>query len=116
MTQATKQPETALEGCCPAPFSSPLGRGKAEELARLFAALADPVRLRLVSLLASAPDGEVCACHLVTPLGRSQPTVSHHLRVLTEAGLIVGRRRGRWIWYSLVRERIDSIRAALATA
>ena len=76
--------------------------------------LADPARLRVLSLLASASGGEVCACDLVAPVGRSQPTVSHHLKVLTEAGLIVGDKRGRWIWYRAIPERLAQLRAALA--
>jgi len=64
-----------------------------------FAALSDPVRLRLLSLIGSAPDGEVCACDLVGPIGKSQPTVSHHLRILHEAGLVSREKRGVWVWY-----------------
>ena len=73
--------------CCPAVLSSPLSEGQAVTLARDFAVLADPVRLRLLSMLASAPTGEACVCELVEPLDRSQPTVSHHLKILSEAGL-----------------------------
>ena len=83
-------------------------------LARGFAALADPARLRLLSLLAAADAGEVCACDFVEPLGKSQPTVSHHLKVLAEAGLIRGDKRGRWVWYSIVSEELDALRGALA--
>jgi ArsR family transcriptional regulator, arsenate/arsenite/antimonite-responsive transcriptional repressor len=82
-------------------------------LARGFAALADPTRLRLLNALASAESGEICACDFVEPMGKSQPTVSHHLRTLTEAGLIVGDKRGRWVWYSLVPERLEALRGAL---
>jgi ArsR family transcriptional regulator len=85
----------------------------AGELARSFAALADPARLRVLSLLASAEAGEVCACDLVEPVGRSQPTVSDHLKVLSEAGLIVGDKRGRWIWYRALPDRLAQLRAAL---
>ena len=73
-----------------------------------------PARLRILSLLGSAEAGEVCACDLVEPVGRAQPTVSHHLKVLSEAGLIVGDKRGRWIWYRTVPERLARLRAALA--
>ncbi len=99
------------EDCWPSMVTAPLSEGEAADLARGFAALADPVRLRLLSLLASAPTGEVCACELVEPLARSQPTVSHHLRVLTEAGLIRGDRRGRWVWYTVVPERLAALRS-----
>jgi ArsR family transcriptional regulator len=101
--------------CCAGLLTAPLGEADADQLAHAFAALADPGRLRLLSLLAAAPAGEVCACNLVEPLGKSQPTVSHHLKVLTEAGLIVGDKRGRWIWYRVVAERIQALRAALAS-
>lgn len=86
---------------------------EAAQLASAFAALADPVRLRLLSLIAAQPTGEVCACDLVEPLGRSQPTVSHHLRVLYEAGLVDRERRGTWVWYRVVRDRLDGLRRNL---
>jgi len=99
--------------CCPTIREAPLGETDAGDLARSFAALADPARLRILSLLASADAGEVCACDLVAPVGRSQPTVSHHLKVLTEAGLIIGEKRGRWIWYRVVPEQLGRLRDAL---
>jgi ArsR family transcriptional regulator len=76
--------------------------------------MADPGRLRLLSFLAAQPGAEACVCHLVEPLGLSQPTVSHHLRVLTEAGLLARERRGTWIFYRLVPERVEALRTALA--
>ena len=84
------------------------------ELAKGFAALADPARLRVISILAAAEGGEVCVCDFVEPLGKSQPTVSHHLKVLGEAGLVVGNRRGKWVWYSLVPGRSRSPSIGLA--
>ncbi len=78
-------------------------------------ALADPVRLRLVSLLSTADGGAVCACDLVEPVGKSQPTVSHHLKVLTEAGLVTSEKRGRNVWYAVVPAAVEALRAALAT-
>ena len=78
-----------------------------------FSALADPVRLRVLSILAAAPDGEVCVCDFVEPLGKSQPTVSHHLKVLSDAGLVKGERRGKWVWYSLNRDRLAELRATI---
>ncbi len=93
----------------------PLDEARARELAEAFAVLADPVRLRLLSLIASQPGGEVCACELAGPLGRSQPTVSHHLKVLFEAGLVDRERRGTWIWYRARAERLEPLRATLAT-
>ena len=99
--------------CCPTVSEAALSEADATELARSFAALSDPARLRILSLLASAAAGEVCACDLVEPVGRSQPTVSHHLKVLSEAGLIVGDKRGRWVWYLAVPERLAQLRGAL---
>lgn len=112
--QSTVVNGLAGEGCCPAVLSAPLSQEQAADLASDFAALADPVRLRLLSLLASAPAGEVCVCELVEPLHRSQPTVSHHLKILVDAGLISGEKRGRWVWYRVVPERLGRLRSVLA--
>ncbi len=103
----------ATEDCCPSVFSAPLGDARAQELAKGFAALSDPARLRVISILAAAEGGEVCVCDLVEPLGKSQPTVSHHLKVLSDAGLVVGDRRSKWVWYSVVPERLAELRDAL---
>ncbi len=83
-------------------------------MAGLFRALGEPARLRLISLIATQPEGEVCACDLVEPLGLSQPTVSHHLKVLYEVGLLEKERRGTWIYYRLVPEQLVALRNALA--
>jgi ArsR family transcriptional regulator len=91
-----------------------LDSGQAEVLAAAFSALADPVRLRLLSHVAAAP--EVCACDLGAIVDRSQPTISHHMKILHEAGLIEREKRGLWVWYRIVPERLESLRAALATA
>ena len=99
-------------GCCGSVLAEPLSERDASELASAFAALADPVRLRLLSLIASAD--EVCSCNLEAPLARSQPTISHHTKALSEAGLIVGEKRGRWMWWRIVPERVASLRDALA--
>ena len=112
---ATRIPVTALDDeCCPAVLSSPLTEDHALTLARDFSALGDPIRLRLLSMIVSAPAGEACVCELVEPLGRSQPTISHHLKLLSDAGLIVGEKRGRWVWYRPVPDRIGDLRRALA--
>ena len=87
----------------------PLSEADATELARGFAALADPARLRVLSLLASAEAGEVCACDLVGPVGRSQPTVSHHLKVLLNAGLLERERRGSWVYYRVIPEALQHL-------
>jgi len=99
------------EPCCAPVLSAPLGVEAADDLAHVFAALADPVRLRILSLVAEA--GEVCSCNLLEPLGKSQPTVSHHTKVLADAGLIRGEKRGRWVWWSIVPERLDAVSAAV---
>ena len=100
--------------CCEPLFEGVLEEEGAVRTAVMFAALADPVRLRIVSMLAAAPEGTACGCDLEDPLGLAQPTVSHHLRILREAGLVVGERRGRWVHYRVVPERLDEIRAALS--
>ena len=107
------QPDEHRAAAARRSWSTPLDEAEADDLARAFAALADPVRLRLLSLIADA--GEVCACDLLAPLGKSQPTVSHHTKVLADAGLITGEKRGRWVWWSLVPERVDELRDSLAT-
>lgn len=103
----------AVTACCAPLAAEELGAQDAETLSRQFAALADPVRLRLVSLLANAPVGAVCACDLVAPVGKSQPTVSHHLKVLAEAGLVTSERRGRNVWYAVVPAALEALRTAL---
>jgi ArsR family transcriptional regulator, arsenate/arsenite/antimonite-responsive transcriptional repressor len=107
-----KTAEPAAEACCRSVLEAPLADADAQELARAFAALADPVRLRLLGLVAAA--GEVCSCDLVPALGKSQPTVSHHTKTLADVGLIVGDKRGRWVWWSIVPERLQIVRDALA--
>jgi ArsR family transcriptional regulator, arsenate/arsenite/antimonite-responsive transcriptional repressor len=101
--------------CCAPLAAEVLGEADARTLSRQFAALADPVRLRLVSLLATAEGGAVCACDLVEPVGRSQPTVSHHLKVLADAGLVTSERRGRNVWYAVVPAALEVLRGALVT-
>ncbi len=107
--------EAAEDACNPSILRAPLDTEHAGELARGFQALADPVRLRVLSMLADAPRGKVCVCDFVGPLGKSQPTVSHHLKILAEAGLVHGERRGKWVWYSLDRTRLTELRAAIGS-
>jgi ArsR family transcriptional regulator, arsenate/arsenite/antimonite-responsive transcriptional repressor len=104
------EPEAAA-CCAPSVLVAEIDDDQAAELAHGFAALADPVRLKLLNLIATA--GEVCSCDLLAPLARSQPTVSHHTKVLADAGLIVGEKRGRWVWWSVVPERVEALQAAL---
>jgi ArsR family transcriptional regulator, arsenate/arsenite/antimonite-responsive transcriptional repressor len=87
----------ALTECCPSVLAAPLNAAEADELAAGFSALSDPVRLRVLSVLAASPDGEVGVCDFVDPLGKSQPTISHHLKILGKAGLVQGDRRGKWV-------------------
>ena len=88
-----------IEYCCDPVLVEPLEEAEAETLAAGFRVLADPTRLRLFSLIANAPDGEMCACDVTAPVGRSQPTVSHHLSILTDAGLLAREQRGKWAWF-----------------
>ena len=111
---AQRQAAVADTTCCPSLTAAPLSEADAEDLARVFAALADPVRLRLLSLIADA--GEVCSCDLMEPLGKSQPTVSHHTKALADAGLITGEKEGRWVWWTIVPDRLRAVRAALDPA
>ena len=103
-----------MDNCCTPLFAGVIDEEEATDMAPVLAALGDPVRLRMISMLAAAPEGSVCGCDLEEPLELSQPTVSHHLKVLREAGLIEGERRGRWIHYSVVPERVTEIRDALS--
>ena len=103
----------ALQACCTPLRESTIDDASAVELASAFAALAEPTRLRLLSLIATAPDGEACACDLIEPIGKSQPTVSHHLKILTDAGLITREKRGVWAWYRANPERMAQLRAVL---
>lgn len=103
----------ANSSCCSPLLSNVLSASEAEQMAALFRALGEPARLRLISLIAAQPEGEVCACDLVEPLGLSQPTVSHHLKVLYEAGLLQKERRGTWIYYRIVPNQLLALRNAL---
>ena len=91
----------------------PLGEESAAELARMFKALSDPVRLRLLSLIASHEGGEACVCDLTGPFDVSQPTISHHLKVLREAGLVGSERRGTWVYYWVLPAALAQLSALL---
>ncbi|MFJ9554058.1 ArsR/SmtB family transcription factor [Nocardiopsis sp. NPDC101807] len=103
----------AVAGCCPALLTTPLGQEEAVELARVFKALGDPVRLRLLSMIASRDGGEVCVCDLTPAFDLAQPTISHHLKLLREAGLIAAERRGTWVYYRLLPAATDRLAAVL---
>ena len=104
-----------IESCCAPLLAGALTEDEADELAAAFKVLADPARLRLLSLVAAPPAGEACACDLTEPLGRTQPTVSHHLSVLVDAGLLTREKRGKWAWFRPVPERLAVLRDALRT-
>ncbi len=112
---ATGEP-TLAQACCTPLMEAPLTDDDARHMARVFKALADPARLRLLSLIAAQPDQEACNCELIEPLGLSQPTVSHHLKVLHDAGLLARERRGQWIYYRIVPEQMAAVRSALASS
>lgn len=104
---------TLADACCTPLLAAPLEPEAARQLAGAFKALADPGRLRLLSLVAAHPGGEACVCELTEPLGLGQPTVSHHLKVLHEAGLLEREQRGVWAYYRLVPGRLQMLRDAL---
>ncbi|MEU6700971.1 metalloregulator ArsR/SmtB family transcription factor [Pseudonocardia sp. NPDC046786] len=100
--------------CCSPLVAEPLSGGQAADLARVFKALGDPVRLRLLSLIASHAGGEACVCDLSDVFELSGPTISHHLKVLREAGLIAGERRGTWIYYRVLPDVLGRLAGVLA--
>ena len=99
--------------CCAPLLRSALDEEQASELAEVLRALADPVRLRLVSIIGTAASGEVCACDLPALVDRTQPTVSHHLSLLVRAGVLEREQRGKWAWFRLRRERLAAVGDAL---
>lgn len=99
--------------CCSPGLAAPMSRDQAADMASLFKALADPARLQLLAIIRTSPGAQACVCDLVEPLGLSQPTVSHHLKVLAEAGLVTREKRGVWAWYALVPERLAALADAL---
>jgi ArsR family transcriptional regulator, arsenate/arsenite/antimonite-responsive transcriptional repressor len=105
-----------LDACCSSLAREPLSEPQARELARMFKALADPVRLRLLSLIASHEGGEACVCDLTDAFELTGPTISHHLKVLRESGLIAGERRGTWIYYRVHPEVLARLSAVLVPA
>jgi ArsR family transcriptional regulator, arsenate/arsenite/antimonite-responsive transcriptional repressor len=102
--------------CCAPLVREPMGAADAEQVAGTLKALADPARLRLLSIVAASEDQEACVCDLTEPVGLSQPTVSHHLKVLTEAGFLTRSKRGTWAYYRLVPAALERVAGLLATA
>lgn len=104
------KPVAILAECCgPQLAGAPLTRAEAERLAEEMKVLADPARLQLLSLISKLPNREACVCHLTGPLGLSQPTVSHHLKVLHEAGLLAREQRGKWVYYRMLVDGWDAV-------
>ena len=120
-TTTGTQQRTALalplaDACCAPLLREPITSSQAADLARKLKALADPTRLRLVSMVAAHEGGEACVCDLTEPLGLTQPTISHHLRILVEAGIFTRDKRGVWAYYALVPAALDALSAVLSTA
>ncbi|MEU8956632.1 metalloregulator ArsR/SmtB family transcription factor [Streptomyces sp. NPDC048518] len=105
--------QDGAEGCCPTLLTAPMDEDRAVELAKVFKALGDPVRLRLLSMIASREGGEICVCDLTPAFDLSQPTISHHLKLLRQAGLIASERRGTWVYYRLLPAMTDGLAQAL---
>lgn len=99
--------------CCPPLLAGKLTATEAKQLAALFRVLSEPTRLQMLSLIAAQPAQEVCACELVETLALTQPTISHHLKVMYEAGLLAKERRGTWIYYRIVRSQIALLKETL---
>jgi ArsR family transcriptional regulator, arsenate/arsenite/antimonite-responsive transcriptional repressor len=108
------QPIAVVAASCPPLLQGPLAQDEAEELAGVLKAIADPARLRLLSLIEAQPGHEACVCHLTEPLGLSQPTVSHHLKVLLRAGLVEREQRGSWAYFRVKAEPLATLRGLLA--
>ncbi|MGB0100371.1 MAG: metalloregulator ArsR/SmtB family transcription factor [Nocardioides sp.] len=107
-------PSDQLASCCSPLTGGVVGDEAAETLARMFKALGDPTRVRLLSMIAAASGGEACICDMTEPIGLSQPTISHHMRILVDAGLATREQRGRWAYYRVAPEVLGSLSAALA--
>ncbi len=114
LLEVTDISETTDAACCAPLVREPLSAEEAEQLALTMKALADPARLRLLSIVAASEDSEACVCDLIEPVGLSQPTVSHHLKVLTTAGFLERSKRGTWAYYKLVPGALDRVSQLLA--
>jgi ArsR family transcriptional regulator len=109
----TRLPLTDLAGCCSPGTAAMLDQAAAVQLAGVLKALAEPARLRLVSMIAASSPESVCVCELIEPVGLSQPTVSHHLKVLVDAGILTRQQRGKWAYFSVVTEALQAVASAL---
>lgn len=115
MTMTELLPIRDLQSCCAPITREPLSTANAGSLAVSLKALADPARLRILSMVAAHEDAEACVCDLTEPLGLSQPTVSHHLKVLVDAGYLTRSKRGTWAYFAIVPGSLDSVAGLLAT-
>jgi ArsR family transcriptional regulator len=115
MTSRTALPiaPVGIAACCSPLTGGVLAEDAAQQLSRVFKALGDPTRVRLVSLIAAAEGAEACICDLTEPVGLSQPTVSHHMKLLADAGLVSRDQRGKWAYYRLVGDTFEALRTAL---
>lgn len=116
MSQLALLPVIEAAACCSPLTRDPLTKAQADDLARSLKAIADPARLRLISTIAASEGQEACVCDLTEPLDINQPTVSHHLKVLTDAGFVTRSKRGTWAYYKLVPGALDSIARLLTSA
>jgi len=116
MSTTTLLPVIDAAACCAPLTRAAMDAGQADDLARSLKALADPARLRLISIVAASDGQEACVCDLTDPIGLSQPTISHHLKVLTDSGFLTRTKRGTWAYYSLVPGALDSVSRLLITA
>jgi ArsR family transcriptional regulator len=116
-TAATARAELPVlaDECCTTLVREPITASQAADLAHILKALADPTRLRLVSMVAAHEGGEACVCDLTDPLGLTQPTISHHLKILVDAGIFTRDKRGKWAFYALVPGALNAIAALLRT-
>lgn len=108
--------DVSVATCCAPLVREPLTPDEADDLAHVLKALADPARLRLLSIVAASEGAEACVCDLIEPLGLSQPTVSHHLKILTSAGFLTRAKRGTWAYYALVPGALERIAGLLTPA
>ncbi|RFS81961.1 transcriptional regulator [Actinomadura spongiicola] len=109
MSKLLELEDVTTSVCCEPLSEADLSEAEAVELAGVFKALADPIRLRLLNMIASAESGEACVCDLTVPFDLTAPTISHHLKVLRQAGLIDGERRGTWVYYRVIPERVTRL-------
>lgn len=113
MSTSTAVPTLDLVACCTPLTKSVIDAPTADQLARAFKALGDPTRVRLLSLIAAHEGGEACGCDLIDPVGLSQPTVSHHLKQLVDAGLVSREQRGKWAYYRIEQAALDALASTI---